>query len=101
MMSAQLQQPEKAGAKLSASESNSSNTDISSGAGPAGQPITELKPLRNRARDSKSPYVRAHSDSPVAWQLLDDDAISRAKKENKLMFLSIGFLASHCMLIHS
>ncbi|KAI0848133.1 hypothetical protein F5Y00DRAFT_239091 [Daldinia vernicosa] len=93
MMSAQLQQPEKAGTKLSASENNSSNTAISSG---GGQPIpTGFKPLRNRVRDSKSPYVRAHADSLVAWQLLDDDAISRAKKENKLIFLSIGFLASH------
>ncbi|KAI8966490.1 hypothetical protein F5Y11DRAFT_309454 [Daldinia sp. FL1419] len=96
MMSAQLQQPEKAGAKLPATENGSSNTVISSG---AGQPMpTELKPLnplRNRVLDSKSPYVRAHADSLVAWQLLDDDAISRAKKENKLIFLSIGFLASH------
>ncbi|OTB15412.1 hypothetical protein K445DRAFT_318257 [Daldinia sp. EC12] len=93
MMSAQLQQPEKAGAKLSAPESNSSNTAIAPG---AAQPKpAELNPLRNRVRDSKSPYVRAHADSLVAWQLLDDDAINRAKKENKLIFLSIGFLASH------
>ncbi|KAG4223789.1 hypothetical protein PC116_g27748 [Phytophthora cactorum] len=95
MMSAQLQQPEKAGAKLSAPESNSSNTAIAPGA--AQSKPAELNPLRNRVRDSKSPYVRAHSDSLVAWQLLDDDAINRAKKENKLIFLSIGFLASHCM----
>ncbi|KAK6956305.1 hypothetical protein Daesc_001580 [Daldinia eschscholtzii] len=93
MMSAQLQQPEKAGAKLSAPESNSSNTAIAPGA--AQSKPAELNPLRNRVRDSKSPYVRAHSDSLVAWQLLDDDAINRAKKENKLIFLSIGFLASH------
>ncbi|KAI1472450.1 uncharacterized protein F4812DRAFT_408956 [Daldinia caldariorum] len=93
MMSAQLQQPEKAGAKLPAPENNSSNTATAPEATqpkPAG-----LNPLKNRVRDSKSPYVRAHSDSLVAWQLLDDDAISRAKKENKLIFLSIGFLASH------
>ncbi|KAI1451946.1 hypothetical protein F4805DRAFT_60454 [Annulohypoxylon moriforme] len=93
MMSAQLQQPGQAGAQLSASENKSSDTTIPS---EAEQPkLTETKPLRNRALESKSPYVRAHADSLVAWQLLDDDAIDQAKKENKLIFLSIGFLASH------
>ncbi|KAI1103198.1 hypothetical protein F4804DRAFT_333501 [Jackrogersella minutella] len=83
MMSAQLQQPGKVGAQLSATESNME------------QPQRQVEPLTNRARESKSPYVRAHADSLVAWQLLDDDAVSRAKRENKLIFLSIGFLASH------
>ncbi|KAI0203264.1 duf255 domain-containing protein [Astrocystis sublimbata] len=60
-----------------------------------------LAPLTNRAAQSKSPYLRAHANSPVAWQLLDDDAVSRARTENKLIFLSIGFLASHhCHLAH-
>lgn len=94
MMSAQLQQPSQAGAQLSASENNANGATAQSG---AEQPKpTEAEPLRNRAGDSKSPYVRAHSDSSVAWQLLDHDAVSRAKRENKLIFLSIGFLASHC-----
>ncbi|KAI1417341.1 hypothetical protein F5Y13DRAFT_83472 [Hypoxylon sp. FL1857] len=92
MMSAQLQQPSKAGAQP-VSENSPSNTAVPSG---AEQPKhAEAKPLRNRARDSTSPFVRAHSDSLVAWQLLDDDAVGRAKRENKLIFLSIGFLASH------
>jgi len=52
-------------------------------------------PLVNRAAQSKSPYVRSQSNSPVAWQLLDDEAVTRARSENKLVFLSIGFLASH------
>ncbi|OTA99993.1 hypothetical protein M426DRAFT_26965 [Hypoxylon sp. CI-4A] len=92
MMSAQLQQPPKAGAHLSASDSNTGDAATSR----AGQPTpADLKPLRNRAADSRSPYVRSHSDSLVAWQLLDDDAVARAKKENKLIFLSVGFLASH------
>jgi uncharacterized protein YyaL (SSP411 family) len=54
--------------------------------------------LRNRAGESNSPYVRAHADTPVAWQLLDNGAIGRAKKENKLIFLNIGFRACHCAL---
>ncbi|KAI2614996.1 hypothetical protein GGR54DRAFT_614565 [Hypoxylon sp. NC1633] len=92
MMSAQLQQPGNAGVQLTAVGDVSSDT-----AGPSGtmQPNPPAEPLRNRAQDSKSPYVRTHSDSLVAWQLLDDDAVDRAKRENKLIFLSIGFLASH------
>lgn len=93
MMSAQLQQPGQAGAQLAASENKSTDTTVLSGE-ECRKPM-ETKPLRNRALESKSPYVRAHADSLVAWQLLDDNAIDRAKKENKLIFLSIGFLASH------
>lgn len=52
--------------------------------------------MRNRTGDSKSPFVRAHIDTLVSWQLLDDEAVERAKKENKLIFMTIGYLASHC-----
>ncbi|XXH02289.1 hypothetical protein Hte_008659 [Hypoxylon texense] len=93
MMSAQLQQPSQNGTQLPASGNSSSSTNAPSGA--AQSDLLDPEPLRNRAEHSKSPFVRAHSDSPVAWQLLDDHAVNRAKKENKLIFLSIGFLASH------
>jgi len=56
----------------------------------------ESAPLRNRAGESRSPYVRAHASTPVLWQLLDDEAVGRAKRENKLIFMNIGFLACHC-----
>lgn len=52
--------------------------------------------MTNRASQSNSPYIRSHATSPVHWQLLDDEAISRAKRENKLIFLNIGFRACHC-----
>ena len=52
--------------------------------------------LKNRAAESKSPYVRAHSLNPVAWQIWGDEAIAFAKKENKLLFVSIGYSACHC-----
>jgi len=54
-------------------------------------------PLRNRAGESKSPYISAQADGPVAWQLLDDESVSRAKAENKMVFLNIGYMACHCM----
>jgi Protein of unknown function, DUF255 len=52
--------------------------------------------LQNRAGESKSPYVRAHSSNPVAWQVWGDEAIALAKKENRLLFVSIGYSACHC-----
>ncbi|KAI0385108.1 hypothetical protein F5Y04DRAFT_205308 [Hypomontagnella monticulosa] len=92
MMSAQLQRPSQAGAQVPAPGNSIDAT------GPSvveQQQTNGAEPLRNRAGESKSPFVRAHCDSLVAWQLLDDDAVNRAKRENKLIFLSIGFLASH------
>ncbi|KAF3807399.1 Spermatogenesis-associated protein 20 [Colletotrichum gloeosporioides] len=69
---------------------------------PQSQLTAELKddapqtvPLVNRVGQSKSPYVRSHAEGKVAWQLLDDETIDRAKKENKLIFLHIGFKACH------
>ncbi len=52
--------------------------------------------LVNRAAESRSPYVRGHMHNPVAWQLWGDEAIELAKKENKLLFVSIGYSACHC-----
>ena len=52
--------------------------------------------LRNRAGESRSPYVRGHMNNPVAWQLWGDEAIELAKRENKLLFVSIGYSACHC-----
>jgi hypothetical protein len=52
--------------------------------------------LVNKAGESRSPYVRAHSSNPVAWQIWGDEAIALARKENRLLFVSIGYSACHC-----
>jgi hypothetical protein len=52
--------------------------------------------LTNKAGESRSPYVRAHSTNPVAWQVWGDEAIRLARKENRLLFVSIGYSACHC-----
>ncbi|KAL2150130.1 hypothetical protein VTH82DRAFT_7806 [Thermothelomyces myriococcoides] len=52
-------------------------------------------PLQNRAGESDSPYVRRHAETPVAWQLLDAETLTRATKENKPIFMHIGFQADH------
>ncbi|KAJ4266493.1 hypothetical protein NW762_004480 [Fusarium torreyae] len=59
-----------------------------------------LAALQNRAAESLSPYIKGHANSLVSWQLLDDDAVERARKENKLIFLHIGYKACHfCRLM--
>ncbi|RBR17092.1 uncharacterized protein FIESC28_06594 [Fusarium coffeatum] len=59
-----------------------------------------LSPLQNRAAASRSPYIQEHAQDLVAWQLLDDEAVERARKENKLIFLHIGYKACHfCRLM--
>ncbi|KAF9875089.1 duf255 domain protein [Colletotrichum karsti] len=55
----------------------------------------QFPPLVNRVGQSKSPYVRSHAEGRVAWQLLDDETVERAKQENKLIYLHIGFKACH------
>jgi hypothetical protein len=56
----------------------------------------ETVQLKNRAGESRSPYVRAHKGNPVAWQIWGDEAISLARRENRLLFVSIGYSACHC-----
>jgi uncharacterized protein YyaL (SSP411 family) len=53
-------------------------------------------PLKNRAGESKNPFVQSYRDSPVAWQPLNEEAIERAKADGKLLFLHIGYKACHC-----
>ncbi|KAI0521039.1 duf255 domain-containing protein [Xylaria bambusicola] len=95
MMSAQLQHPSNPTPPTADPQASAVPESHGSSRG------TTIAPLVNRAAQSISPYVRARASSPVAWQLLDDEAVNRAKSENKLIFLSIGFLASHhCHLAH-
>ncbi|TLD21920.1 hypothetical protein PspLS_08224 [Pyricularia sp. CBS 133598] len=97
MMSAQLQQQANAAAAAAASRGDGVATAAASEtqAIDAITPGAESPALRNRAGDSESPYIQAHQDTPVAWQLLDKDAVALAKSQNKLIFMSIGFKACH------
>ncbi|WP_331775727.1 thioredoxin domain-containing protein [Sulfurospirillum sp. 1612] len=42
-----------------------------------------------------SPYLRQHAHNPVQWMAWNDTAFSKAKEENKLIFLSIGYSTCH------
>jgi uncharacterized protein YyaL (SSP411 family) len=49
----------------------------------------------NRLARETSPYLLQHAHNPVAWYPWGDEAFAKAKKEGKLVFLSIGYSSCH------
>lgn len=49
----------------------------------------------NRLILEKSPYLLQHAHNPVDWYAWGDEALAKAKRENKPIFLSIGYAACH------
>jgi uncharacterized protein YyaL (SSP411 family) len=49
----------------------------------------------NRLAREVSPYLRQHAHNPVDWYPWGPEAFARAKKEDKLVFLSIGYSSCH------
>ena len=43
----------------------------------------------------RSPYLAQHASDPVQWQVWSEEAFARAKKENKPVFLSVGYSTCH------
>src|SRR5512145_511312 len=52
----------------------------------------------NRLIHEKSPYLLQHAHNPVDWYAWGEEAFAKAKKEGKLVFLSIGY--SSCYWCH-
>jgi uncharacterized protein YyaL (SSP411 family) len=49
----------------------------------------------NRLINESSPYLLQHAHNPVDWYPWGTEAFERAKKENKPVFLSIGYSTCH------
>ena len=49
----------------------------------------------NRLINEQSPYLRQHAYNPVDWYPWGEEALARAKAENKPILLSIGYSACH------
>jgi uncharacterized protein YyaL (SSP411 family) len=49
----------------------------------------------NRLARETSPYLLQHAHNPVDWYPWGQEAFARAKKERKLVFLSIGYSSCH------
>ena len=49
----------------------------------------------NRLAQEKSPYLLQHAYNPVDWYPWGDEAFERARSEDKMIFLSIGYATCH------
>ena len=57
--------------------------------------VATIAGLSNQLKDHPSPYLAMHSNDPVKWQAWGPDVIAQANKENKMIFVSIGYFACH------
>jgi hypothetical protein len=48
-----------------------------------------------RLANESSPYLRLHADNPVAWHPWSEAAFAQARRENKPVFISIGYFTCH------
>lgn len=55
--------------------------------------ICQLMP--NHLASSTSPYLLQHAHNPVAWYPWGAEAMEKARREDKPIFLSIGYAAYH------
>jgi hypothetical protein len=65
---------------------------------PQGDPAAATKRAANRLAKETSPYLLLHAHNPVDWYPWSEEALARAQREKKLIFLSIGY--SSCYWCH-
>ncbi len=51
--------------------------------------------MQNQLKNSPSPYLAIHGEDPVAWQEWSPATIELARRQNKLLFVSIGYFSCH------
>lgn len=51
--------------------------------------------MPNRLAESQSLYLRKHAENPIDWWPWCDEALETAKREDKPIFLSIGYSSCH------
>ncbi|MFL6579423.1 MAG: thioredoxin domain-containing protein [Burkholderiales bacterium] len=64
------------------------------------QPLHAANPIMhtNHLIESNNPYLLLHAHNPVDWYPWGDEALAKAKRENKPIFLSVGY--STCYWCH-
>ena len=59
------------------------------------EPTESDRGSRNRLTHSKNPYLLQHADNPVDWHEWSSEAFELARKQDKPIFLSIGYSTCH------
>ncbi|HNQ24371.1 MAG TPA: thioredoxin domain-containing protein [Phycisphaerae bacterium] len=62
---------------------------------PARTPATAATLTTNRLIHATSPYLLQHAHNPVDWYEWGPEALEKARREDKPIFLSIGYAACH------
>src|SRR3989338_6215088 len=60
-----------------------------------GAPQAMSETYTNKLAQEKSPYLLQHAHNPVDWYPWGEEAFRKARKENKPIFLSIGYSTCH------
>jgi len=58
-------------------------------------PALAAAPLANQLKHHPSPYLAMHATDPVAWQDWNAAAVERARREGKLLYVSVGYFSCH------
>ena len=58
-------------------------------------PMPDQPKHTNHLVGESSPYLLQHAHNPVDWYPWGEEALARARRENKPIFLSIGYAACH------
>ena len=56
---------------------------------------TNMAHGENRLAQQSSPYLQQHASNPVDWYPWGNEALSKAKAEGKMLFVSIGYASCH------
>ena len=56
---------------------------------------TKVTEQTNRLAHQKSPYLLQHAHNPVDWYPWGEEAFAKARRENKPIFLSVGYSTCH------
>src|SRR4028119_1045491 len=51
--------------------------------------------MANRLAQETSPYLLQHKDNPVDWYLWGEEALRKAREEDRPILLSVGYSACH------
>ncbi len=63
--------------------------------GAAAAPAEKPSGTANRLMSEASPYLRQHADNPIDWYPWGEEAFEKARRENKPVFLSVGYSTCH------
>jgi hypothetical protein len=57
--------------------------------------FSPVKASSNRLTDHPSPYLKLHANDPVHWRTWGPEVLQQAARDNRLVYLSIGYFSCH------